>query len=133
MNVLRMKKRRKALYTGPNTASDIGFTQRFDNLLTQDIPVARIKQEREVVVIDKESKLQKVSKSALSRKDSSLGKFNLEYLNLGYYILTPILAGVFLGLVLDKLLATKPVFLLILLLLGTVASFYNLFKLTKNG
>jgi len=53
-------------------------------------------------------------------------------LNIGYYLLTPILLGVFLGLVIDKKFHTQSAGVLTGILLGTVASFYNLIKLTKN-
>lgn len=54
-------------------------------------------------------------------------------LNIGYYLLTPLLVGVFLGLALDKVFQTRGVFVVILILLGTVSSFYNLYKLTKEA
>ncbi len=54
-------------------------------------------------------------------------------LNIGYYLLTPLLAGVFLGLALDSWFNTKGVFVIILILLGTVGSFYNLYKLTQEA
>lgn len=54
-------------------------------------------------------------------------------LNIGYYLLTPLLVGVFLGLALDKVFQTHGVFVVILILLGTISSFYNLYKLTKEA
>ncbi|OGK17678.1 hypothetical protein A3D80_04505 [Candidatus Roizmanbacteria bacterium RIFCSPHIGHO2_02_FULL_40_13b] len=53
-------------------------------------------------------------------------------LNIGYYLLTPLLVGVFLGLFLDNTFKTKGVFVIILIILGTVSTFYNLYKLTKE-
>jgi len=56
--------------------------------------------------------------------------FNLaKYLNLSYYLVIPIIAGVFLGLFLDNLLKTKKLFFIIFFSLGIVGTFYNLFKI----
>ena len=55
------------------------------------------------------------------------------YLNLGTYLITPLILGVILGLTADNYLHTKPVFTLICIALGTVATCYNLFKFIKNA
>jgi len=69
-------------------------------------------------------------KKAPAKKD----KFSLvNMLNIGYYIITPLLVGVFLGLAIDRQLKIKGVFTLIFLFFGSVAAFYNLYKLYKNG
>lgn len=57
---------------------------------------------------------------------------NFRYFNVGYYLLIPILIGIFLGINFDKWLHTKPVFTLIFIILGAASSFYNLFKITKD-
>lgn len=75
----------------------------------------------------------KIKKERLRKKNTlQTEQFNFRYLNIGYYILTPILLGVFLGLGLDYWLNTKPLFISIFIFLGTVASFYNLIKLLKD-
>lgn len=53
-------------------------------------------------------------------------------LNIGAYLITPILLGVFIGYNLDIYLKSKPIFILLFILLGTYSSFYNLIKLTKE-
>jgi F0F1-type ATP synthase assembly protein I len=53
-------------------------------------------------------------------------------LNIGYYIIIPILIGVFLGLQIDKNIHTKPIGVLVGITLGTIASFYNLFKMIEK-
>ncbi len=52
--------------------------------------------------------------------------------NVGYYIITPLFIGVFLGLFLDNIFKTKPLFILSFLVLGTIASFYNIWKTLKE-
>src|SRR3989344_2566549 len=47
-------------------------------------------------------------------------------INLGYYLIIPLLFGLFFGYWLDNLFSSKPIFLLIFFSLGVVASFYNL-------
>lgn len=59
-------------------------------------------------------------------------KIDPTLLNAGMYLATPILLGVFFGYQLDKRFSTAPFWLLTLLLLGTVSSFYNLWKLSKQ-
>lgn len=70
-------------------------------------------------------------------KDRKTDKINLKkilpvYFNLGFYLITPLLLGVFLGLYLDTRLNTKPIFVLVGIILGTLALFYNLFKIYKS-
>lgn len=54
-------------------------------------------------------------------------------LNIGYYLLTPLLVGVFLGILLDRFFETHGVFILIFIILGTISSFYNLYKVAKES
>jgi len=83
--------------------------------------------------IDKEGNLKKSKKDLLRNEKIDSPKFhNLEAMNVGYYVVIPILIGIFLGLYLDSRFRTKPTFTLILILLGSVASFYNLYRLTKK-
>lgn len=67
-------------------------------------------------------KTKKINKNLLS----------INSLNIGAYLITPILLGVFIGYNLDIYLNSKPIFILLFILLGTFSSFYNLFKLTKE-
>ncbi len=52
--------------------------------------------------------------------------------NVGIYLMTPILLGVFIGLSLDRWLKTKPLFLILFIILGTISSFYNFWKVAKE-
>lgn len=54
-------------------------------------------------------------------------------LNIGYYLLTPLLVGVFLGILLDRYFKTQGVFILIFIILGSISSFYNLYKVAKES
>lgn len=56
---------------------------------------------------------------------------SIEYMNVGYFLIVPILLGIGTGLVLDKILKSK-VFIVPGIILGTIASFYNLWKLVKD-
>lgn len=76
----------------------------------------------QVESIDKKGKTDKIN----------LKKLLPVYFNLGFYLITPVLVGVFLGLYLDSRLKTKPSFVLAGIILGTLALFYNLFKIYKN-
>ena len=43
-------------------------------------------------------------------------------------LVSSIIAGVLIGLGLDKIFSSKPIFFIIFLLLGIIAGFYNIFK-----
>jgi len=53
-------------------------------------------------------------------------------LNLGYYLVTPIVLGVFFGLFLDNLLKSGKLFFIIFFPLGIIGTFYNLYKIYKD-
>jgi len=53
-------------------------------------------------------------------------------LNIGYYILAPLLMGVFLGLAIDRWFKLKGIFTLLFLFIGWIGSLYNLYKIYKN-
>jgi F0F1-type ATP synthase assembly protein I len=92
-----------------------------------------MKPEKDLYIINKEGEIEK--KERVRKKKRTVKKegiFGIQNLDIGFYLLTPILAGVFFGLYLDRKLYTKPIFTISLILLGAVASLYNLFKLTKK-
>ncbi|HEX7542740.1 MAG TPA: AtpZ/AtpI family protein [Patescibacteria group bacterium] len=82
--------------------------------------------------IDKRGNLKKTSQS-LKKKSKEKKDFFSEYINIniGYSLIIPILVGVIVGLVLDNKFHSKPIFTVLFIFLGTVSSFYNLFKLIK--
>lgn len=53
--------------------------------------------------------------------------------NMGYYLVIPILLGVFLGVAIDKVFKTESLFTTLFLFLGIISTFYNLFKIVKDG
>ncbi len=65
---------------------------------------------------------------------------NLKHHNSGFGIglkvsldlISPIFVGILIGLGIDKIFLTKPIFFLIFLILGIVAGFFNLFRATKT-
>lgn len=77
-----------------------------------------------------EKKLE-INKSNVAEKKEKI--LLAKYFGLGYYILTPLLLGVFCGVVADKVFKTAPVLTLIFIILGAVSTFYNLFKLTREN
>ena len=83
--------------------------------------------------IDNKLELTKIpTKSKTNIKNKNLNFLSINSLNIGAYLITPILLGVFIGYNLDIYLNSKPIFILLFILLGTYSSFYNLFKLTKE-
>ena len=82
--------------------------------------------------IDKRGNLKKTSRN-LKKKSKEKKDFFSEYINIniGYNLVIPILIGVIIGLTIDNKFHSKPVFTVLFIFLGTVLSFYNLFKLIK--
>lgn len=75
----------------------------------------------------------KIKKSEKFTKTTKKPNFQLaNYLNIGYYLITPLVLGVFLGVVIDRSLKTKH-WTLILIFFGFAASIYNLYRLTKKA
>ncbi|MBI4337066.1 MAG: AtpZ/AtpI family protein [Chloroflexi bacterium] len=66
--------------------------------------------------------------------------WSLRFAGLGWYIALCILAGIVGGYFLDRWLGTKPLFILVGILLGTVVAFYGVYRMVaplmsmeKNG
>ena len=105
---------------------------RIESGLTDEFIDDKIKK-KEFLGITAEGLIEKVPQNSLKPKQNPKRKpLNLNYLNVGYYIITPLLIGVFLGYVLDLWLRTKPLFVGVGIGLGTIACFYNLSKILKN-
>ncbi len=75
-----------------------------------------------------------IESEVIKKKKSKQDEFWLNPMlyNVGIYLMTPILIGVFIGYSLDRVLKTKPIFVIIFILLGTVSSFYNFWKIAKK-
>lgn len=83
--------------------------------------------------IGKDFEINRLLFNKVAKKKSPKDNFLIaNYINVGYYLITPLLLGVFLGLITDNWLKTKPIFTLIFILLGTVSCFYNLFKTIRK-
>ncbi len=78
-------------------------------------------------------RVEKISQELEKKSKDSSNKILLaKSLNIGYYLITPILLGVFLGFWLDKVFSRKPFFILLFFSLGIIGSFYNLWKIVKE-
>ncbi|OGK17607.1 hypothetical protein A2866_04145 [Candidatus Roizmanbacteria bacterium RIFCSPHIGHO2_01_FULL_39_8] len=86
----------------------------------------------EYLGIDSDGTVKKIAQNSLQKPSSKEKPLNLSYLNVGYYLVIPLLLGVFLGFALDSWLKTKPLFVSLGIMVGTIACFYNLLKLLKN-
>ncbi len=82
--------------------------------------------------ITPELKIKKLDKSIDKKMKQTSNQITLaKSLNYGYYLITPILLGVFFGISLDKFFR-KDFFILIFLIIGILGSFYNLWKIVKE-
>ncbi|MCX7881355.1 MAG: AtpZ/AtpI family protein [Patescibacteria group bacterium] len=84
--------------------------------------------------VSKEFELKKIKEEFGKKKQiKKKNFFPLDFfLVSGYYIITPLILGVFLGLSLEKRFYTEGKLTTIFILLGGVGSIYNLFRLTKK-
>lgn len=55
-----------------------------------------------------------------------------KYTSIGYYLIAPLLIGVFFGLSFDRVFDTGSLFTLGFLVFGMIATFYNLYSLVKK-
>ena len=53
----------------------------------------------------------------------------LRYLNIGFYLVTPLLVGVAVGIYVDGRFQTRPIGVIIGIIIGAMGTFYNLIKL----
>jgi F0F1-type ATP synthase assembly protein I len=77
--------------------------------------------------------VERIEKKAVATKKSFWDKNPLEkYLDIGYYLLIPIIIFLVIGIYFDKFFKTKPLGIIFFLFLGVFSSFYNLYRLTKE-
>ena len=101
--------------------------------LTKSYPDAKMKSEKEFIALNSDGDIKKLEEKDLRKnKVSQDKKLDLVSLNVGYYILVPLIGGTFFGVLLDNYFKTRPLFIGIFLFLGVVAGFYNLLKLLRN-
>jgi len=101
--------------------------------LTKSNGDAKIKKDKLVYGIDQSGNIAKIPTYKLKQKIKYQQKIlDISNFGIGYYIIAPIILGVFLGLGLDSWFETKPYFFIFFLIFGTASSFYNLFKLLKD-
>ena len=69
------------------------------------------------------SKVEKIKKKKRVPKQN----FNIGF-KISLDLISPIIAGILIGIGFDNFFSTKPIFFLIFLLLGIIAGFYNIIK-----
>lgn len=131
--IFKFRRRRRITNVDNKPDSFAGLTGSGDNSLTNLKANVKIKKEKEILMIDQEGNLSKMAKDKIKPAVWQNKKaLDASYFSLGIYLITPILVGLFLGLWLDRWLRLKSVFVIIFLILGTISSFYNLYKIFKK-
>lgn len=95
--------------------------------------------ERRYLKIDKD--LKKIKSHLVSprrdldrNKENEKNKFLLAFsYNIGYYLITPLILGVVVGLFFDNKFKTKPVLTLVFIFFGLIGSLYNLLRIVKEN
>lgn len=86
---------------------------------------------RVVAQVDKTGEIVKKKIEVVKKSNKGIGE-SLTNINVGFYLITPLLAGVFLGIFLDSTMHTKPLFLIACIIIGSIATFYNLYRLVNE-
>jgi F0F1-type ATP synthase assembly protein I len=83
--------------------------------------------------IDKQGNLKKAQQNFVEKQKAEKD-FYSQYLNVnvGYSLVTPILAGVIIGIALDNKFHKKPVFTVFFIFFGMISSIYNLYRIIKD-
>lgn len=133
MNILRVSSRKKRHYSRQELSSEnIGFSSFSDNYHTDG--KNQLTHQKKIVRIDIKGKMSEILPEQLKKRKGSKTRLNLIDLNIGFYIITPILLGVLIGFGMDNWFDKKPFFVSWGIILGTIASFYNLISfLRKDG
>jgi len=74
-----------------------------------------------------------ISLKLKKKKSTNQLKFIMNYLNVGFYLVIPLLTSLYIGTVLDKHYRTKPLFTLIFIVFGLVIIVYQLKKLVDES
>ena len=79
---------------------------------------------------------QRIKEFENKNKKTTPKKINQSALGLGFKIsidfIVPIFVSILIGIGIDKIFFTKPIFFLIFLVLGIITGFYSLYKSVKN-
>ncbi len=95
------------------------------------------KKPRSAFLIDADLEMKKIGSSKKNLQENLPEKRKTYFLlaqslNIGYYLITPLIFCLILGVLLDNIYKTKPIFTLLFIFFGTISSFYNLFKIAKE-
>ena len=89
--------------------------------------------QREIFIIDRDFSV--VKKRVKVRKESNsnlaLSVIALDYMNIGWYIIIPILFFLGVGLLVRKYLVKSDIIVVAFLFIGVVSSFYNVLRLIE--
>ncbi len=88
---------------------------------------------REIYVISQGFKIKKKKIKEKIEKKEKDELIALEYSNIGWYIIIPILFFLAIGLILERYLRIGRVGVVLFTFLGVIASFYNIFRILKWG
>lgn len=72
-------------------------------------------------------------KGPVSRKKLPVSGIDpFKYANVGFYLLTPLLLGVIIGVILDRVFGLGKNVILLCIVFGSISSFYNLYKIVSE-
>ena len=77
-------------------------------------------------------KISKIDAKKTSPKNTKLNNNLSVGFKISLDLISPIIAGILIGIGVDKFFSTKPIFFVIFLLLGIVAGVFYIFKSAKN-
>jgi F0F1-type ATP synthase assembly protein I len=74
-----------------------------------------------------------IVKHRIGERFSSKKQIDLTAINIGYYLVTPLLIGVFLGYLIDRQFEWRPYAMLLGIMMGLVGTIYNLVRIIKEN
>lgn len=75
---------------------------------------------------------EKVKGPVAKKKNTKSNIDPFKYANVGFYLLTPLLLGVIIGVILDRVFGLGKNIILLCIVLGSISSFYNLYKIVSE-
>lgn len=87
--------------------------------------------EKKYFSFDKSLNLKKSPPFKPRKQDKPNNLLLAKYFNIGYYLITPLIIGVFLGFFLSRVTKIEG-FVIAGIIIGAIGTFYNLFKLTQE-
>ena len=101
--------------------------------MTLNYPVVTMTKKITYTIVNDKGEIEQVEKTEKVFKKRSSLPFPAKFANVGFYLVTPILIGIFVGKYLDGKFNSGTFYTTTLIIFGTIATFYNLYTFIKDA